>query len=242
MNLRPVLFALLLPTLSSAAFAAPPAFDARALVTLDRVSSPTLSPDGRKLVVAVREADFEANKASTGLWIEDLFARDAAPPVRFTAEGFNVNSPAFSPDGATVYFLGAKSGPQQLWKQAVAGGDAVQVTNYPLDVGSYKLAPDGKSVAVSFEVFIDCADLACTKSRLDQKAATKASGQVYDQLFVRHWDTWADGRRNQLFVVPFGDDGLAAEFLHAEALAFGVATVAGRAACLFVSHNALPQN
>ena len=119
MTLRPVLIALLLPALSGAAFAAPKPFDARDLVTLDRVSSPTLSPDGRKLVVAVREADFEANKASTGLWIEDLFARDAAPPVRFTAEGFNVNSPAFSPDGAHVYFLSAKSGSQQLWKQAM---------------------------------------------------------------------------------------------------------------------------
>ena len=210
MTLRPVLIALLLPALSGAAFAAPKPFTARDLVTLDRVSSPTLSPDGRKLVVAVREADFDANKASTGLWIEDLYARDAAPPVRFTAEGFSVNSPSFSPDGSALYFMSAKSGSNQLWKQALAGGDAVQVTNYPLDVGSYKLSPDGKSVAVSFEVFIDCADLACTKSRLDQKAATKASGRLYNQLFVRHWDTWADGRRNQLYVVPFGDDGLAA--------------------------------
>ncbi len=210
MNLRPVLIAVLLPVLSTAAFAAAKPFEARDLVTLDRVSSPTLSPDGRKLVVAVREADFAANKASTGLWIEDLFARDAAPPVRFTAEGFNVNSPAFSPDGTFVYFLSAKSGSQQLWKQAVAGGEAVQVTHHPLDVGSFKLAPDGQSVALSFEVFIDCADLACTKSRLDLKAATKASGVVYDKLFVRHWDTWADGRRNQLFVARFGDDGLAA--------------------------------
>ncbi|MBW8368458.1 MAG: S9 family peptidase [Arenimonas sp.] len=208
-RLRPVLFALLVPALSSAAFAAPKPFDARDLVTLDRVSSPTLSPDARKLVVAVREADFDANKASTGLWIEDLFARDAAPPVRFTAEGFNVNSPAFSPDGAALYFLSAKSGSQQLWKQGIAGGDAVQVTNYALDVGSYKLSPDGKSVAVSFEVFIDCADLACTKSRLDATAASKVSGKLYDKLFVRHWDTWADGRRNQLYVAPFGDDGLA---------------------------------
>jgi len=209
-RLRPVLFALLFPALTTAAFAAPKPFDARDLVTLDRVSSPTLSPDGRKLVVAVREADFEANKASTGLWIEDLFARDAAPPVRFTAEGFNVNSPAFAADGAAVYFLSAKSGTQQLWKQAVAGGDAVQVTQYPLDVGSYKLAPDGRSVAVSLQVFIDCTDLACTQARLDATAANKATGRLYSKLFVRHWDTWADGRRNQLYVARFGADGLAA--------------------------------
>ena len=200
---------LLLPALLPAASQAARPFDARDMVTLDRVSSPTLSPDGRKLVVAVREVDFEANKASSGLWIEDLLARDAAPPVRFTAEGMSVNSPAFSPDGAHVYFLSAKSGSQQLWKQGVAGGDAVQVTDFPLDVGSYKLAPDGQSVAVSLEVFPDCADLACTKQRLDEKAAAKTTGVLYDKLFVRHWDTWMDGRLNQLFVARFGADGKA---------------------------------
>src|SRR3546814_3314607 len=85
-------------------------FEVRDMVNLDRYSSPTLSPDGRRLVFAKRVLDGESGKASTSLWIEDLFARDAAPPKRLTPEGWNVNSPAFSPDGTTVYFLSAKIG------------------------------------------------------------------------------------------------------------------------------------
>jgi hypothetical protein len=34
--------------------------------------------------------------------MEDLFARDSAPPARLTHEGWNVNSPAISKDGKTV--------------------------------------------------------------------------------------------------------------------------------------------
>ena len=42
------------------------------------------------------------------------------------------------------------------------------------------------------EVFPDCADLKCTRERLDAAARSKASGRVFDSLFVRHWDTWND--------------------------------------------------
>jgi dipeptidyl aminopeptidase/acylaminoacyl peptidase len=201
--------ATVLPATATAATAAPKArpFEVRDLANLERISSPVLSPDGRKLVFAVRETDYAANRGRTSLWIEDLFARDAAPPVRFTAEGMNVNSPAFSPDGATVYFLSAKSGTQQLWAQPVGGGAAVQVSAYPLDVGSFKLAPDGRRVAFSLETFADCADLACTTKRLEAKGATKASGVVYDRLFIRHWDTWSDTRQSRLFVAAFDAAG-----------------------------------
>ncbi|HET9208418.1 MAG TPA: hypothetical protein VFO28_19415, partial [Burkholderiaceae bacterium] len=48
------------------------------------------APDGRTLVFAKRVVDFAANKSSTALWVEDLFARDAAPPKRLTPEGWNV--------------------------------------------------------------------------------------------------------------------------------------------------------
>ncbi|KFN51029.1 alpha/beta hydrolase family protein [Arenimonas composti] len=189
-------------------------FDVRDLVTLERVGSPTLSPDGRRLVVTVRQVDFDANKASTGLWIEDLYARDAAPPVRFTPEGMNVNSPAFSPDGRYVWFLSAKSGSQQIWRQAIGSDTPEQMTDLPLDVGSFRLAPSGYKVAFSMEVFTDCADLDCTSQRLADTAAGKTTGVIHDRLFVRHWDTWADGRRSQLFVSELDVDGKLSEPVH----------------------------
>src|SRR4249919_2591683 len=86
-------------SLAAPAHAGDKPLDVRDLANFERVSSPAISPDGRKLVFAVRATDFTANKGVTGLWIEDLVARDAAPPARLTPEGMNVNSPAISPDG-----------------------------------------------------------------------------------------------------------------------------------------------
>ena len=123
------------------------AFTAQDLATLDRYSSPALSPDGRRLVFAKREVDFAANKSTTSLWIEDLVARDAAPPARLTPEGWNVNSPAFSPDGSTVYFLSAKNGSSQLYAIPAGGGEPRQLTAMALDVGGFQVSPDGGRVA-----------------------------------------------------------------------------------------------
>ncbi|MBB4130472.1 S9 family peptidase [Xanthomonas sp. 3075] len=176
-------------------------FDVRDMVAMDRVSSPTLSPDGSVLVFAKRQAKSGNGKPATGLWMRNLRTRDAAPPKRLTPEGWNVNSPALSPDGKTVYFLSSKSGTQQLYAQPLAGGTPQQLTAFAVDLDSYKLAPDGKRIAFSAAVFQDCgSDLGCTKTKLASVKNAKASGVVYDQLFVRHWDTWNDGRRNTLFV------------------------------------------
>ena len=181
-------------------------FDVRDLQKLDRVSSPVLSPDGARVVFAKREIAMENGgkdfgKACTSLWSRDLRTRDLAPPRRITPVGWNVNSPAFSADGQTLYFLSAFGGSQQVYAMPAAGGVPRQLTRFPLDVGSFKLSPDGSRIAVSMEVFPDCgADLECTTRRLDGREEAKASGVLYEQLFVRHWDTWEDGRHNRLFV------------------------------------------
>jgi dipeptidyl aminopeptidase/acylaminoacyl peptidase len=41
----------------------------------------------------------------------------------------------------------------------------------------------------------------CTK-RPPQAGVEKTTGKIYDRLFVRHWDTWSDGRRSQLYIAP----------------------------------------
>lgn len=202
---------LLLALAATGATAAERGFTARDLVVLDRASPPTLSPDGRWLVHALREADFEADSAKTALYVRNLLTRDMRPPARLTPQDMSVSSPSFAPDGETVYFLSAKSGSNQLWSMPVTGGEPVQVSDYPLGIGSYRLAPDGRQVAVSFEVFPDCTNLACTRDRLQEARDGKTSGQHYERLFVRHWDTFKDGRLNQLFVASLEDGRLAGE-------------------------------
>jgi dipeptidyl aminopeptidase/acylaminoacyl peptidase len=78
-----------------------------------------------------------------------------------------------------------------------------------LDVTSYRLSPKGDRIAVSMEVFRDCADLACTKKRMDANSKNPASGHLFDKLFVRHWDTWADGRNTVLYTLPLTANGQA---------------------------------
>ncbi len=200
---------LALASVFATAHAAPRGFTVEDLVALDRVSEPLLSPDGNRVVYGLREADVQANKASSSLWIVD--AKPGAVPKRLTAKGASASSSTFAPDGSALYFLSARGGSNQVWRLPLNGGEAQQVTSLPLDVGSYKLSPDGKSLAVSLEVFPDCTTLDCTVNRLDESAKRKSTGVVYDKLFVRHWDTWKDGRRSQLYTVKIGTDGVAGE-------------------------------
>ena len=193
--LLPLALLLAVPSLAQAR-----GLDVRDLVKLDRVSSPLLSPDGRVVVFSQRSVDADL-KSSTALYARNLVTRDAAPPRRITPEGWDVNSAQFSSDGQTLYFLSARDGTQQLYAMPATGGEPRQLTDFVLDVESYQLSPDGRRVAFSTGTFAECAaDLACSKRKLDERAADKASGRVYDQLFVRHWDTWRDGRRSRLFV------------------------------------------
>ncbi|MGQ0587802.1 MAG: prolyl oligopeptidase family serine peptidase [Gammaproteobacteria bacterium] len=186
-------------------FAAPAAtqpFTSRDLVQLERASDPRLSPDGRHVAYQLRQTDYEANKGANGIWLLDL-SQPGAAPRRLTAPGSESNTPRWSSDGR-LYFLSTRSGSQQVWRLDLRGGEAEAVTKLALDVGAFRLSPDGRKAAVALEVFPDCATLACTEKRLDQQARSKATGQVYDKLLVRHWDTWKNGTRSQLFLVDLG--------------------------------------
>ena len=204
--LLPLALALSLPTLATAA--TPPArhgLSPQEMIYLDRYSAPTLSPDGRVIVFAKRVVNRDTNKATSSLWMRNLVTRDNVPPHQISPDGWNVNSPAFSPDGKTLYFLSGKSGSSQLYAMPVAGGEPRQLSNFAVDVDGYKLSPDGSHVALAFATFPECnADLDCTRKKLADIEARKATGVTFDHLFIRHWDTWNDGRLNRVFSAPLG--------------------------------------
>jgi dipeptidyl aminopeptidase/acylaminoacyl peptidase len=169
-------------------------------VTMRRVLSFAVSPDGSRVAYVLRTTDLEANKGRTDLWLVNT---DGSNNRQLTTDPASDTDPQWAPDGKSLYFLSTRSGSSQVHRfPLLEGGEPVQVTKLPLDVGAYELSRDGTQLAVALEVFPDCTELDCTVKRLDEKKKSKATGQLYDSLFVRHWDTWADGRRNHLFVMP----------------------------------------
>src|SRR5580704_5299398 len=151
--------------LSAAAAASSAPFTAEDLVRVKRVSDPQVSPEGSVLAFVQRETDMDANRGRTSLWLLDL--RDpAAEPQRASGGNFNDSGPHWAQDGRTLYFLSNRSGSSQVWRLNLPALAAQQVTSYPLDVTSFRLAPKDQRLAVTMEVFPDCATLECTRERL----------------------------------------------------------------------------
>ncbi|MBR7799302.1 S9 family peptidase [Undibacterium sp. FT137W] len=188
--------------MSAQAFADGRGFTVEDMVKMERVVSPVVSPDGKLVVYAQRSTDVEKNRSRWDLWQIDLTDAQAVPR-KLTNLGSNNDGnnsgPQWSAKGDAIYFVSSRSGSGQVWRLPIAGGAAQKVTDFPIDVESFKVSPRENRIAIAMEVFRDCADLSCTKNRLEDKAKVKASGRLHDKLFIRHWDTWADGRRNVLF-------------------------------------------
>ncbi len=175
------------------------------LVELARLSAPVLSPDGNHVVYTLRETDRDADRGRTDLWILPLDGSE--PAWRLTGDPANDHSAQFSADGRWLYFVSARSGSAQVWRLSLAGGDAQPVTDLPLAVNGFVLAPDGRTLVYSVSVFDECgADFACTAGRLEAERESPASLRRYRRLMIRHWDRWLDGRRNGLFAQPLNRD------------------------------------
>ena len=196
-------------------------FSVQDMVRMERISEVAVAPDGKRVAYTQRSTDMEANKGRTGIWLLDTGKRGATP-LRLTDGSANGSAAQWSADGRFIYFLSNRGGSTQVWRAAVVSGgsrseppgaaapaEPTQVTNLPLDVGSFHVSPKDDRILVSLDVFLDCADLPCTKQRLDAAAHSAATGVLYKELFVRHWDTWSDGRRSQLFAMTLDERGVA---------------------------------
>ncbi len=203
-------------------------FSVHDMLAMDRISDPQVSPDGKWIVFVLRKTDLRENRDRTDLWLISSTGRELR---QLTTHPEADTNPRWSSDSKTIYFVSSRpcsakpcppytlgrqaatqgeeeSGSSQVWRISTDGGEVRQVTNEPLDAGNLIVSPDGKYIAFTMEVFADC-NVVTTKARLDEIKQRKATGRIYERIFVRHWDTWKDvgdplgrSRRSHLFVMP----------------------------------------
>jgi dipeptidyl aminopeptidase/acylaminoacyl peptidase len=169
---------------------------------LSRVSSPAVSPDGHWLVWQQRETDLAGDKGRYDLWRLDLTAKGAVPVKLIGEWDVNEASPQFSADGKTVYFQSDKGGEDNVWSIAVTGGSVTQVTSLKGGLGGFKVSPTGDKLLIWADRLPNAPS---SEPAMVKKLADQGAARTYDKLFVRHWDTWSDGTRSQLFVLPMAN-------------------------------------
>jgi len=169
---------------------------------LSRVSSPAVSPDGHWLVWQQRETDLAGDKGRYDLWRLDLTAKGAKPEKLIGEWAVNETSPQFSHDGKTVWFQSDKGGEDNVWAIAVTGGAPSQVSDLKGGIGGFKVAPTEDKLLIWADRLpgAPSSEPAMVKKRDDS-----GNGRTFDQMFIRHWASWSDGTRSQLFVLPMAN-------------------------------------
>jgi dipeptidyl aminopeptidase/acylaminoacyl peptidase len=174
---------------------------------VERVATPTLSPDGAQACVSVTAYDMGDNKARASLWILSAFGGE---PRRLTSAGEKDGEPRWSPDGKWIAFVakrggsdGAKDDEQpQVYVIAPDGGEARRVTAIATGAFAIKWFADSRRIAFVSWVWPDTKGFKKLAKRWTAFQDDKVKAHVVEHAAYRWWDRWlSDGRVPHLFTV-----------------------------------------
>jgi dipeptidyl aminopeptidase/acylaminoacyl peptidase len=183
-------------------------FDASALLQIQRIADPQLSPDGKTVAFAVTLPDVTENKSLHSVWSVPL----ESGPARKLAD--LADRPRWSPDGKRIFYVSTAGDVSQIWSMNQDGSGASQVTHLSTEADGELVSADGKYLLVTSGVYPECAagssfDDACNQKHLDVEKQSKVKARLITGLLYRHWTTWEGNRRSHLLSVSLADGKVA---------------------------------
>ncbi len=169
-----------------------------------RISDPQISPDGKWIAYVIAAVNKEANNSNSDIWLIPSSGGEARQ-LTFSPKGDN--NPRWSPDGKWLSFVSTRNGTPQIFVLNMnSGGEAKQLTTISTGASQQMFSPDGKWLAFISSVYPEFSAMPFKES--DKKNAekdesienNKVKALVYDKLFMRHWDSWYDFKRQHIFV------------------------------------------
>jgi dipeptidyl aminopeptidase/acylaminoacyl peptidase len=180
------------------------------LFRFKRLSDPRISPDGKQVAYVVTSVDLDNNSTSSSIWLAPADGK-GEPRQLTNVPGKKDRHPRWSPDGKWLLFESNRSGNNQLWAIPLSGGEAQQLTTISTEASTGLWSPDGKHIAFVSAVFPENSAKpfkesdALNKKRIEETEKSPVKAKVFKRLFIRHWDSYVEDKRQHLFVISFDD-------------------------------------
>jgi dipeptidyl aminopeptidase/acylaminoacyl peptidase len=186
------------------------------MMKLKRVGDPQVSPDGKWVIFSVVDVDLEANTKSPHIWIVPLAAGGAADASsaheRILIADQEGDRPRWAPDGKRFAFLSTKEGGSQVWVAWFdpTGGSVSRVdrlTHIDTEASGELWSPSGGYVLFTSDVYPECdgpplSETECNAKKIKASQNSKVKAQTFDRLLYRHWNSYKEGKRAHILVVP----------------------------------------
>ena len=114
------------------------------VISLQSVSNPVISPDGRHVVFEKSATDWSENRFDRELWL----SKDGGTPFPLTHNpSADSRNPKWSPDGQWIAFISKRGDKNQIHVIRPGGGEAFPLTDTSDGVSNFEWSPDGKQLA-----------------------------------------------------------------------------------------------
>jgi len=116
------------------------------LMQVQRITGVQVSPDGKRVVYAVRHAVIEDGKSEYRSHIHIANA-DGSGAIQLTHGDKSCDDPQWFPQGQALAFASARSGKRNVWMIPATGGEAKQATDSKTGITSYRISPNNVAIA-----------------------------------------------------------------------------------------------
>ncbi|MDR2292846.1 MAG: alpha/beta fold hydrolase, partial [Prevotellaceae bacterium] len=158
---------------------------------MGRTGTSLISPDGKNVAYTVTNYSIEANKGVTSLWLISLEAGSQAVKL-----SDNVASPAWSKSGDKLYVLKD----EQIFTADAKTGLLRQFSFVEGGIEGFGIAPAENRIFYTKKVAAAKRNSADVYIDLD-----KSKAKIYDDLMVRHWNYWDEGKYSHIFVADINN-------------------------------------
>ena len=152
-----------------------------ALWAMGRVGSPTVSPDGNKILYGISYYSVEQNKSHHTI---NIMNADGSDKTLLTTTAANETGATWIKGGSKIAFLSNEGGSNQVWEMNPDGSGRKQLTNSSSDIEGFLFSPCGTKVILIKRVKIkdSTADL--------HPDLAQSKGIIINDLMYKHWDEW----------------------------------------------------